>query len=176
MEIGGTEISRATRFPAERRKATRYRLIVPVVFSWESSEHDRFQGEGSTRDISTVGAYILTPTSPPVDAPVNVEIMISALFWPTMVRIKGSMHVQRIRHELTKQGQSGFSVVGERFELYADLENESESEFDTHDETNEVRGAEGVPIAMSHQPRPLLDGLIRDRRFTRLKPAAKPNP
>lgn len=113
----GTEISRATRFPAERRKAIRYRLIVPAVFSWESSEHDRFQGEGSTREISAIGAYILTPTTPPVDAPVNVEIMISTLFGPIKVKIKGQMRVQRVKHAVAENEQGGFSVVGEWNEL-----------------------------------------------------------
>ena len=101
----------------ERRQAIRYRLNVPVVFSWESSQRDRFQGEGSTRDISAVGAYILTPTTPPVDAPVNVEIMISALFGPIKVKIKGQMRVQRVKHAMAEHEQSGFSVVGEWNEL-----------------------------------------------------------
>jgi hypothetical protein len=134
-KFGRPAISRATRFPVERRKAIRYRLSVPVVFSWENSRRDRFQGEGSTRDISAVGAFILTPTSPPVDAAVNVEIMISALFGPTKVRIKGTMRVQRVKHEVTKHGQSGFSVVGEWIELYAGSENDSGSESDTPEET-----------------------------------------
>lgn len=121
----------------ERRKAIRYRLSVPVVFSWEGSRRDRFQGEGSTRDISAVGAYILTPTSPPVDAVVNVEIMISALFGPTKMRIKGSMRVQRVKHEVTKHGLSGFSVVGEWIELYAGADSESGSESDAPEKTDE---------------------------------------
>jgi hypothetical protein len=135
LEIWENVISRATHFPAERRKAIRYRLSVPVVFNWEGSRRERFQGEGSTRDISAVGAYILTPTSPPVNAPVNVEIMISALFGPTKVRIKGSMRVQRVKHERTKYGQSGFSVVGEWRELLAGPENGSESGSNTLERT-----------------------------------------
>ena len=112
-------------------------MSVPVVFSWEGSRCDRFRGEGSTRDISAVGAYILTPTSPPVGAEVNVEIMISALFGPTKVKIKGCMRVQRVKHERTKYGQSGFSVVGKWAELYAGSEGETESESNTPEKADE---------------------------------------
>jgi hypothetical protein len=125
-KFGGTTISRGNRFSVERRTAIRYRLSVPVVFSWEGMRGDRFQGEGSTRDISAVGAYILTPTSPPVDATLQVEIMLSAVFGPRKARIRGRMRVQRVKHEVTKYGQSGFSVVGEWNELFAGSNDESE--------------------------------------------------
>lgn len=105
----------------------RYRLSVPVVFSWMSAQGNRFRGEGSTRDISAVGAYILTPTSPPVDAAVKVEIMVSAVIGSTKARIKGRMRVQRVKHEVTKSGKSGFSVVGRWDELSAGLKEVSES-------------------------------------------------
>jgi hypothetical protein len=68
----------------------------------------------------------LSPTSPPVDAVVNLEIMISALFGPTKARIKGRMRVQRIKHEVSKYGQTGFSVVGEWIELYGASANHPE--------------------------------------------------
>jgi hypothetical protein len=121
-------ISQKTRLREERRKVIRYRLSVPVVFSWASARRDRFRGEGSTRDISAVGAYILTPTSPPVDAEVMVEIMLSAPLGTNKAWITGLMRVQRVTHERSKHGQSGFSVVGEGFELGAKSENESESD------------------------------------------------
>jgi hypothetical protein len=121
-------ISRKTRRREERRKVIRYRLSVPVVFSWASARRDRFRGEGSTRDISSIGAYILTPTSPPVDAEVNVEIMLSAPLGTNKAWITGKVRVRRVTHENTKHGQSGFSVVGQGFELRAKSENESESD------------------------------------------------
>lgn len=41
----------------ERRKAARYGLRIPVVFSWEDTEPRL--AEGITRDISDSGAYVL---------------------------------------------------------------------------------------------------------------------
>jgi hypothetical protein len=68
----------------------------------------------------------LSSTTPPVEAVVNLEIMISPLFGPTKARIQGRMRVQRIKHEVSKYGQTGFSVVGEWIELYAGSANHPE--------------------------------------------------
>jgi hypothetical protein len=43
--------------------------------------------------------------------------MISALFGPIKVNIKGQMRAQRVKHAMAEHKQSGFSVVGEWNEL-----------------------------------------------------------
>jgi len=48
----------------EMRREMRYRLDASALFSWESAQHTRLQGEGVTRDISVFGAFIVTPCAP----------------------------------------------------------------------------------------------------------------
>ena len=113
-----------TNRPVERRKNVRYRLRVPVVFYWESPQHDRLQGEGVTRDISVSGAYLLTATCPPADATVQVEIIVSSVLGTVKPLIKAKMRVLRVEHDPANQGQSGFSIVGDGFALCSALRND----------------------------------------------------
>lgn len=98
----------------EMRRELRYRLDVPVLFSWGSAHQKRLQGEGITRDISVLSAYIVTPTSPPVDALVQVEVVLPSLAGMTsMIRIQGDARVIRVDHPARSQGENGFAVVRE---------------------------------------------------------------
>jgi hypothetical protein len=98
----------------EMRREIRYRLGAQVLFSWESGRHEHVQGEGVTRDISVFGAFILTPTCPPVDAPVKVEVVLPSItsLQPAM-RITGEAHVLRVGH--AAEGENGFAMVSKDF-------------------------------------------------------------
>ena len=98
----------------EMRKELRYRLDVPVLFSWESVHHRRLHGEGITRDISVQGAFIVTPTCPPVETPVQVEVTLPSLVdQNSVIRIEGVARVIRIDHPMGSGGENGFAVVRE---------------------------------------------------------------
>lgn len=102
--------------PAERRKAVRYRLEVPLVFRWQGSEHSRLQGDGVTRDISAKGAYVLSVMSPPIGALVDVEVYLLGFREPKS-RIRARMRVSRVDDNVTSSGRLGFSLVGDGFQL-----------------------------------------------------------
>jgi hypothetical protein len=51
------QISGQSLHSVERRKHLRYQLDFPAIFSWESSQRSRLQGEGITRDIGPFGAF-----------------------------------------------------------------------------------------------------------------------
>lgn len=96
----------------EMRREIRYRLDAPALFSWESGQHKRFQGEGVTRDISVLGAFILTPTCPPVDVPVQVEVVLLTLHGrEPVIRVCGPARVLRVEHTWEGKGENGFAVV-----------------------------------------------------------------
>jgi hypothetical protein len=63
----------------ERRKSTRYRVIAPVLFSWDPKNRPPQSGKGVTRDISTSGVYVLTAANPPVGSRVQMEILVPKL-------------------------------------------------------------------------------------------------
>jgi hypothetical protein len=100
----------------ELRNRVRYRLSADAVFAWEGAQHDRFLGEGLTRDISLAGAFIFTLTCPPVGATVQLDVLLS----PTTsapgstVRIKAEVKVVRVEHS---DALEGFAAVSQDFTL-----------------------------------------------------------
>ena len=99
------------RDPLEMRKEIRYRLDAPAVFSWETRDHRRLQGEGITRDVSIQGAFILTATMPPHDCPIQVDLLLPSLTGvQAMIRITGRARVIRVERPANRWIQ-GFAVV-----------------------------------------------------------------
>jgi hypothetical protein len=101
----------------ELRTIVRYRLGAPVVFSWRG-QGGRLQGEGITRDISARGAFILTPTCPPAETMVRMEIFLPPLREAGQcVRLVTEGRVIRIEHSAAETARDGFAVVSEGFAI-----------------------------------------------------------
>src|SRR5258706_5241624 len=64
--------------PRHTRKAIRFPLEAPIVFSWADSGIEK-QGEGRTRDISEVGTFVLSSTCPPVGIQISFKIFLPVL-------------------------------------------------------------------------------------------------
>jgi hypothetical protein len=100
----------------EMRRESRYRLDAPVLFSWQNAQRDQVQGEGVTRDISVLGAFIVTPQCPPLDVPVQVEVVLPSLTGiKPIIRVSGSARVRRVEHTPEAGGENGFAIVSEDF-------------------------------------------------------------
>ena len=102
----------------EARASVRYRFGTPAVFSWEGRAGGRLKGEGITRDISVGGAYILTPTCPPPDVVIQLEIFLTtpgASGHSVGIAAKG--RVIRIEHAAESKAPSGFAVASKGFEI-----------------------------------------------------------
>ena len=69
----------STVMKAERRKISRYRLQLPVLFSWHDGQEIRTQG-GFTRDVSVQGMFVTSSVTPSVKTPVNVELLLPSNF------------------------------------------------------------------------------------------------
>jgi hypothetical protein len=100
----------------EQRYRIRYRLSADAVFGWEGAQNNRLQGKGITRDISLAGAFIYTPTCPPVGATVELDVFLSP---PTgapgkTVRIRTEATVIRVEHSAPSEG---FAAVSQDFKL-----------------------------------------------------------
>jgi hypothetical protein len=112
----------------EMRREIRYRLDAPTLFSWESAHHRRVQGEGVTRDISVLGAFILTSICPPIDVPVQVEVVLPSLTGiKSIIRVSGTSRVLRVEHTSEGKGENGFAVVSEDFSRWTMTTNQEES-------------------------------------------------
>ena len=116
--------------PMELRRELRYRLDAPAFFSWESAEHKRLQAEGITRDISVFGAFIVSATCPPVDVPIQVEVVLPSLNGlKPVIRVSGAARVLRVEHRSKGAGENGFAMVSEDFSRWSMSTDQDESEF-----------------------------------------------
>jgi hypothetical protein len=107
----------------EHRNHNRYRLEVPVIFSWRDAGHEGHKGVGLTRVVSTHGAFILTATPPPLEA--NVELKV---FFPRVgpagipMRFHGEGKVVRVDAVEHPEVRAGFAVAGKAFALRRGVE------------------------------------------------------
>ena len=114
---------------SEMRKEIRYRLDTLAVFTWEGANRRRFKCEGTTRDISVQGAYILAATSPPADCVVRLDLMLPPLAGPkTAMRISGEARVIRVEHRSGNGGANGFAVVTDDLNRWGLMAAQSDSE------------------------------------------------
>ena len=96
----------------DMRKEIRYRLEAPAVFSWENFQHKRLHGEGLTRDISLLGAFIFTSTCPPNLTTIRVEMALPSMAGIAAdIRIIGEAQVVRVVHPFGGRRENGFAVV-----------------------------------------------------------------
>ena len=125
----------------ERRKHIRYRLDFPAIFSWESSQRSRLQGEGITRDIGLFGAFVFTSTCPPpVETTIQIEVLLPPLTGAKApIRIKGEARVLRVEPRREKGVTGGFAVLSDGFNLYPPVTDETKSELNTVKKLLELR-------------------------------------
>jgi hypothetical protein len=130
MQSKSISFSYALGAPMELRREIRYRLDAPALFYWESAQHKRLRGEGVTRDISVFGAFILSPTCPPIDVPIQVEVVLPSLTGlKPVIRVSGAARVLRVDHRSKGEGASGFAVVSEDFSRWSVSTDPTESAF-----------------------------------------------
>lgn len=65
-----------------------------------------------TRDMSVIGVYILTPTCPPTNSVVDLEVILPAPSGRSKNVIKARMRVLRIDHQRARRSQVGFAAAG----------------------------------------------------------------
>jgi len=130
MQSKSISFSYAVGAPMELRREIRYRLDAPALFYWESAQHKRLRGEGVTRDISVFGAFILSPTCPPLDVPIQVEVVLPSLTGlKPVLRVSGAARVLRVDHRSKGEGENGFAVVSEDFSRWSVSTDSRESAF-----------------------------------------------
>jgi hypothetical protein len=89
------------------RASIRFPLEAPVTFSWRDENGSHQHGEGSSRDISEVGAFVFAVVCPPVGSGVELRIPLEGL--PDTTRIDLAGRVIRIEQDDDGKG-SGFAV------------------------------------------------------------------
>ena len=98
----------------QRRKGERYRLEVPVKFSWEDRHGIVHRATGSTQDISTAGAFVRARHSPPPGSRFEVQLFLPPLApGQQSLTLQGNARVLRVEHGQARSRPAGFAMLGE---------------------------------------------------------------
>jgi len=107
----GLDRDRAFVGGTERREHPRYSVRALVDFEWMDDGMLR-RGQGQTRDISSKGIFVYSPSEPPTKADLEVEVFLSPVAEAvTKLRISAKGLVIRVE-PATKFGEDGgFAVL-----------------------------------------------------------------
>lgn len=102
------------------RRHPRFKLEVPVVFSWREPNGSRRRARGYTRDLSPGGMFLITPRTPPVGTVVGMDAYLPALSeiaggW----RMVSQGRVVRVEPNPQEGIPGGFAAANQRFVLRA---------------------------------------------------------
>jgi hypothetical protein len=94
---------------AERRRAVRFRLEVPVIVEWTDPLGEKKEDLGRIRDISILGAFVVCQVPLPAHDAVSLEVYLPPLERNThqQLRLKGSGKVTRM---VPDQYDGGFAA------------------------------------------------------------------
>jgi hypothetical protein len=89
----------------EERKSNRYRLTVPVLFSWKDSHKSLQSSEGLTRDISMRGIFVLTADLPQEGACIELDAYLQTVgVRDKLVRLRAEGRVLRVEQRAAGRG------------------------------------------------------------------------
>ena len=98
--------------PKRWRNSIRFPLQARVAFQCRDREGNQGEAEGTSRDISEKGAFVLTVDSPPVGANVELRLLLPRLDEAraaTRIDIQGT--VLRVEEVHAGRYKSGFAVL-----------------------------------------------------------------
>ena len=91
------------------RKAKRYPLSALVLFCWKRVDGILQEGEGTTRDISIRGVFIVAQSPPPPGVLLELDVYLSSLSGtPKSVQLHGEGKVIRVSGR--QEPEPGFAV------------------------------------------------------------------
>ena len=116
------------------RKKMRFPVAAPVFFRWKDANGNEHRGEGTSRDISETGAFVLTAVSPPLGADIELRISLVGLL-KTMTAGRMELGGRILRVEQTAAGRAigGFAVLTQEV-IFLELD----------ESTGEENGANGA--------------------------------
>ena len=95
------------------RKKMRFPVVASVFFRWKDANGNEHRGEGTSRDISETGAFVLTAVSPPLGADIELRISLVGLLKTTTAgRMELGGRVLRVEQTTAAgKGIGGFAVL-----------------------------------------------------------------
>ena len=94
-----TEYGRQCGVVPSLRKDYRYTIAAKVFFNWQTEDGRWLEGEGTTKDMSGNGLFVLTDTVPEAGASIRVTVVMPALKVLQPIAFHGYGKVVRIESE-----------------------------------------------------------------------------
>jgi hypothetical protein len=92
------------------RRFSRYLVSGPATFTWRE-EKGQMQGNGWTRDINHVGAYIHSASCPPPGTRMDLQILLPPLGKAgRILKVQMDAHVLRVDAKDARRESTGFAV------------------------------------------------------------------
>jgi hypothetical protein len=92
------------------RQFIRYDITGPARFTWNEGEGQR-HGDGWTRDINQVGAYIYSANCPPAGTRTDLQVVLPPLGKAgRILKVDMDAHVLRVETKYLEQESAGFAV------------------------------------------------------------------
>ena len=116
------------------RKKMRFPVVAPVFFRWKDANGNEHRGEGTSRDISETGAFVLTAVSPPLGVDIELRItLVGLLKAMTAGRMELGGRILRVEQTAAGRGIGGFAVLTQEV-IFLELD----------ESTGEENGANGA--------------------------------
>lgn len=104
----GTKRAQSRKSRVERRHCTRFDLRGKAWFEWESTDGEKQEAQGVTRNVGRAGTFIEAVVVPPIDSPVKVIITLAGCTNDEMrARLRG---LGNVRHVCRSGPNRGFGV------------------------------------------------------------------
>lgn len=100
--------------PKHTRRAIRFPLEAQIVFWWTDGGIEK-RSEGRIRDISEMGAFVLTNACPPSGILIGFKVLLPLVpgFEPK-TRVEAVGQVLRVEHCCGLEGADGFAILTRR--------------------------------------------------------------
>lgn len=95
----------------ERRRHTRYPLVIRTEFEWQDGGKIRHENSGFTRDISIRGLFVLSSLPLPLGTTISLEVSLPAVE-PGTLGLRLTFDGVVIRGAVSTE-EDGFAVVGD---------------------------------------------------------------
>jgi PilZ domain len=108
---GVSRSERANTDRSSQRSDMRYPVKARVDFWWQGEDR-AFNGNGTSRDVSEKGAFVVAPTIPPLGTDVGLTFFLPKLSKAiAAVRIEVEAKVIRVDQETEAEKRGGFAVL-----------------------------------------------------------------
>ena len=102
----------------ERRISLRYGVSLAAKFLWNGPDGIEQEGQGTTRDVSAIGALIASAAHPAVGNKVEFEIVVRADAIRGTVKLRAQGRVVRTSGDTFAGKCGGFAVLSDGFHLF----------------------------------------------------------